>query len=104
MESTVIIAGWQSLRLQQMGTSPSTAATDTKMKEKSCLPLKGLKYTGISIKRHPRLHCQPLSEVWEEVDPGSNPSYHSGTWHAPDLPWVGPTFPPGAPSLLHAMT
>jgi len=24
--------------------------------------------------------------------------------HAPELPWVGPAFPPGAQSLLQAMT
>ena len=38
------------------------------------------------------LHCQPLNEVWEEVDPGSTHYSHSGTLLAPELPWVG--FPP----------
>ena len=32
------------------------------------------------------LHCQPLNEIWEGVDPGSIPSRHSGTLHAPELP------------------
>jgi len=26
------------------------------------------------------------------------------TLHAPELPWAGPAFPPGAPSLLQAVT
>jgi len=26
--------------------------------------------------RSPCLHCQPLHEVWEGVDPGSTPSGH----------------------------
>ena len=39
----IIIAGWQSLRLQQMRTRPNAAATVTEMKEKSCLPLEDLK-------------------------------------------------------------
>ena len=30
-------------------------------------------------------HCQPLNEVWEEVDPGSNPSGHSGSLHCTHL-------------------
>ena len=50
------------------------------------------------------LHCQPLNEVWEGQDPGSTPPGHSGTLHAPELPWVGPAFPPGAQSLFQAMT
>jgi len=54
--------------------------------------------------RYPSLHCQPLNEVWEEVDPGSTPSGHSGALHAPELPWAGPVFPPGAQSLIQAMT
>jgi len=39
--------------------------------------------------RYPHLHCQPLNEVWEGVDPGSTPSEHSGTLRAPELPYVG---------------
>jgi len=38
------------------------------------------------------------------VDPGSSPSGHSGTLHAAELPWAGPAFPPGAQSLLQAVT
>jgi len=38
------------------------------------------------------------------LDPGSTPSSHSGALHTPELPWVGPAFPPGAPSLLQAIT
>ena len=72
--NVMIITGWQSLWLQQMRMSPNAAATDTKMKEKSCLPLEGLTQAGISSKRCPHLHCQPLNEGWEGVDPGSIPS------------------------------
>jgi len=38
------------------------------------------------------------------VDPGSTPSGHSGVLHAAKLPQVGPAFPPGAQSLLQAVT
>jgi len=54
-----------------MRTSPNAAATNTETKEKSCLPLGGLR---ISSKRCPHLYCQPLNEGWEGVDPGSIPS------------------------------
>ena len=74
------------------------------MKEKSCLPLEDPRYTGISSKKYPHLHYQPLNEGWEGVDPGSSPSNHSGSLLAPELPWVGPAFPSGVPSLLQAVT
>lgn len=45
-----------------------------------------------------------LNEAWEDVDPGSTPSAHSGTWHASELPWVGPASPPGSQSPLQAGT
>ena len=54
--------------------------------------------------RYPHLHCQPLNEVWGGVHPGFTPFGHSGTLHAPELPSVGPAFPPGAQSLLQAVT
>ena len=57
-----------------------------------------------SPSRHLCLHCQPLNEVWEGVDPGSTPSSHSGAWLTPELPWVGPAFPPGVQSLFQAVT
>ena len=50
------------------------------------------------------LHCQPLNEVWEGVNPGSASSGHSGALLASELPWVGPVLPPGAQSLLQAGT
>jgi len=87
-----------------MTTSPSTAAVDAEMKEKSCLPLEGLNYTGISSKRCPYLCYQPLSEVWEGVDPAPIPASHSAALHALELPWVGPAFPPGAQLLFQAVT
>ena len=43
--------------------------------------------------RYTSLHCQPLTEDWEEVDPGSTPSGHLGALYAPELPWVGPALP-----------
>jgi len=49
--------------------------------------------------RSPHLHCQPLNEGWEGVDPGCSPSitqHIACTWAA--LGW--PCLPPGAPSLL----
>ena len=57
-----------------------------------------------SPEKSPCLHCQPLNEVWEGVDPGSTPSGHSAALHTPELPWVGPAFSTGVPSLLQAMT
>jgi len=41
---------------------------------------------------------------WIRVDPGSTSSGHLGTLCAPELPWVCPAFPPGAQSLLRAVT
>jgi len=48
-------------------------------------------------------HCQPLNEVCKEL-PDSTLSTHSGALLAPELPWVGPAFSPGAQSLVPAMT
>jgi len=74
------------------------AAIDAETKGKKKL------LTFRSPARHPCLHCQPLSQVWDGVHPGSSPSSHSDALHAPELPWVGPAFPPGAQSLPQAMT
>ena len=57
-----------------------------------------------STTRYTCFQCQPLNEVWEGVDTGSIPSHHSGTLHAPELPWVGPVLPAGAQSLVQAVT
>jgi len=54
--------------------------------------------------KYPCFHCQPLNEVWEGVNPGFTPSSHSAALHVPELPWVGPAFPPGAQSLVQAVT
>jgi len=62
-----------------------------KQTNKSSLPLEGLRYTVTSSKT-PYLHCQPLNEVWEGMDPASSPNSHSGALHATELPWVGPAF------------
>jgi len=75
-----------------------------KQRKKAAYLWKASGKAGISGKRCSYLHCQPLSEVWEGVDPGLTPSSHSGALLAPELPWDGPAFPPGAQSLLQAMT
>jgi len=82
--------------------SNATAVGTETMKEPAH-PWKASDTQGPPV-RGPQLHCQPFNEVWEGVDPGSSPSSHSGTLHAPELPWVGPTFPPGAQSLVQAVT
>jgi len=50
------------------------------------------------------LHCQPLNEVWEGVESESTPSAHSAAVHAPKFLWIGPAFPPGAQSLVQALS
>jgi len=86
-----------------MRTSPNAAAIDTKKKKKNSLSLKASHMQGSPV-LCPHLHCKPLNEVWEEVYPGSTPSSCSGALHAAELPWVGPAFPPGAPSLVQPVT
>jgi len=89
-------------RLQQVKRSPNAAATNTnKGKKESAYPWKASDMQG-SPARSPHLHCQPLNEGWG----GSrlHPFNQSGSLHAPELPWAGPAFPPGAPSLLQALT
>lgn len=39
--------------------------------------------------KHCLLSCWPLNEVWEGVDPGSNPSSRLSALHTPVLPWGG---------------
>ena len=86
-----------------MRTCSNTTAVGTEKKKKSAYPWKASDTQGSPV-RSLCFHCQPLNEVWEGVRPGSAPSSHAGTLHAPELPWVGPAFPPGAPSLLQAVT
>lgn len=57
-----------------------------------------------SPEREPCLHCQLSNEVWEEVDPSSTSSSHSGVLQAHELPWVGPAFVVGAQTLLQDVT
>ena len=82
---------------------PNANTRDTKMKAKSCLPLKGLRQTMLSSKRYTHLHCQPLNEVWEGVDPDST-TFQTLRCIAPELPWVGPAFLPDTQSLFQAVT
>jgi len=48
MESAAVTAEQQSPRLQQAKTCSNATAMGTETKEKSYLPLEGLRYTGIS--------------------------------------------------------
>ena len=77
MESTVIIAEQQSLWLQQTRTSPNAAAMDTETKGKKLHTFEKPQVDRDLQMRYPHLHCQPLHEVWEEVDLSSTPSGHS---------------------------
>ena len=72
-----------------------------KNKGKKLLTHKNASGTQGSPVRQPNIHCQPLNEVWEGVD---TPYIQSCALHAPELPWVGPAFLPGAQSLLQSMT
>ena len=74
-----------------------------KQRKKTHLPLEGLRYTGISSK----IPSAPLPTLkWGLGRDGSwlHPFHHSGTLHTPELPWIGPAFPSGAPSLLWVKT
>ena len=84
--------------------SPNAAATAANNVEKELLTF-GRPQVGRDLHQDTLyLHCQPLNEVWEGVDPGSIPPNHSGALHAAELPGVGPAFPPGAQSLVQAVT
>jgi len=48
--------------------------------------------------------AKPLNDVWKGVDPGSIPSSRSTALIAPELPWIGPAFLPGAQSLVQAIS
>lgn len=89
-----------------MRTSLDTAVTNTKMKEKKKKTAYLMKASSNqeSPAKYLCLHCQPLNEAWEGVHPGSTPSGHATALHPPELLWVGPAFPPGAQSLLQAVT
>ena len=76
----------------------SNATTiETEIKEWSNLPVEGLGYTGISSKKF----LPPLPTLKRGLGRG-------GSWlhtlHAPELPWAGLAFPPGAQSLDQATT
>ena len=106
-EKCIKTAEQQGPRLQQVRTHSDATAVGSEIRERSCLPSEGLQnhQVGRDLQlKYPHLHCQPLNEVWEGVDPGFTPSGHSAALHTPELPWFGPAFPPGAQSLLQAMT
>jgi len=50
MESTATTAEQKGSRLQQVRTCSNATAVGTEIKERSCLPLKGLRYAGIFSK------------------------------------------------------
>ena len=85
-----------------MRINPNAAAMDAETKEEKLLTF-GKSQVGRDLHQDTLyLHCQPLNEVWEGVNPGS--TLLVTQLHAPELPWAGPAFPPGAPSLLQAVT
>jgi len=98
-----ITAEQQSPRLQQVANMQQPH-TNTQKQRKEIAYLQKTSGRQGSPAKNPYLHCQPLNEVWEGVDPGSTPSAHSGTLHAPELPCVGPAFPLGAQSLVQTVT
>jgi len=85
MERVVKAAEQQKPRLQQMKTCSSATAVGIKLKKEPTY-LQKVSGTQRSPARYLYLPCQPLNEIWEEVDPGSSPSGHSGALHAPGLP------------------
>jgi len=64
----------------------------TEMKGKKAFYLQKTSSKQGSPRRSPHLHCQPLNEFREGVDPGSGLSGYSAALHAPELPRVGPAF------------
>ena len=103
MESTAMTAEQQSSKI--LGYSKWRLAQiqqAQKQRKKSYLPLEGLRYTRISSKIP--LPALPTLK-WGLRRGGSwlHPFHHSGELHAPEL-WTGPAFPPGAQSLVQAMT
>jgi len=92
----------QGPRLQQVRICSNTATISAEIKEGSYLPSEGLKHTGISSKKFSLLQPTLRRRLEGGVDPGSTPSGQSG--HCMHLSLLGPAFPPGAPSLLQAVT
>ena len=86
-----------SLRLQQVRNHSNTIAAGSEIKETSCLPSENLRYTKTS--RKIPLHSLPTLK-WGLGRGGS----WLHTLHAPELPWAGLAFPPGAQSLDQATT
>ena len=103
MKSTSKTSEQQGPKLQQVRICSNATAVDTNIKERSYLPSESPGRQRPPA-RGPHLHCQPLNGVGEGVDSGSTPSGHSGAWHAPELPWVGPAFLPGVQSPFQAVT
>lgn len=110
IESTAIRAEQQGPRLQQVRTGSNTTAISTEIKERIRLPLEGLRYAEISNKTP----SPPLPTLkWGLGRGGSwlQPFWshrcltlHCTALHTPEHPWVDPAFPPGASSLLQAVT
>jgi len=102
MESTTT-AEQQNIDCSKWGLYLNTTVVDTEIKKSSCLPLEDLRRTGISTK----IVLSPLPTLkWGLGRAGSwlHPFGQSGTLPAPELPYVGPAFPPGVLSLFQSMT
>jgi len=83
MESTVIIAGWQSPRLQQGRRSPNATGKDIEGKEgekkKAAYPWKASGRQEPPA-GYPYLHRQPLNEVIDRITGGLG---RGGSWLHP---------------------
>jgi len=107
-----VVTQWKAQQWQQSSKVPGCTKArfaqiqkpHAQKQRKEAAYLQKASRTQGSPARYPHLHYQLLNEVWKEVDPGFIPSTHSATSHAPELPWVGPAFPPGAQSQVQAVT
>jgi len=103
MEIAAMTAEQQVPSLHPVRVFSNATAIGTEIKERSCLPLEGLRYTGISSKKLtpplPPLNCGlGRGGSWLQ------PFWSLSALHTPELPWVGPAFPPGAQSLVQPVT
>jgi len=96
----------QDPRLQQVRIRSNATAAGTEIRKSNCLPLEVLWYIGISSKMAllPLPTLRRSGKGWILAPPLWSLRGHCTELHAPELPWVGPAFPPGAQSLVQAVT